>query len=56
MSENCRQHYKLATGEPLTKPPKGPNPGFARGGFLRMGKRKTPSTSHAVPKHSGRGR
>lgn len=56
MSENCRQHYKLATGEPLTKPPKGPNPGFARGGFLRMSRNKSGGGYSGPPKRSARGR
>jgi hypothetical protein len=28
MSENCRQHYLLATGKGLTPAPKGPSPGY----------------------------
>lgn len=36
MSKDCRQHYKMATGEGLAEtPPRTNNPGFAKGGHVR---------------------
>jgi hypothetical protein len=36
MADNCRQHYDLATGKPLTKTPGGPSPGYKKGGKVAM--------------------
>jgi hypothetical protein len=35
MSDACRQRYKLATGQGLDSPPKGPHPGFKSGGPVK---------------------
>lgn len=36
MSDNCRQHYRMATGENIGTPAKTPgNPGFAKGGHVK---------------------
>ncbi len=41
MSKECRQHYQLATGEPLAaEPPKTSNPGFKKGGRVAKGFKK----------------
>lgn len=45
-----RQHYKLATSQPLEKTPKGPNPGYKKGGAVNCKK------GGAVPRKNGRGR
>lgn len=51
MSDNCRQHYDLATGKPLAKTPGGPNPGYKSGGKVAM--KKAASRTGAAYKKSG---
>lgn len=55
MSELCRQHYRLALNEPLEKTPKGPQPGYAKGGKVskRTGHMKGGKTAYR--KSGGRG-
>jgi hypothetical protein len=60
MSEDCRQHYRLATGEGLTAaPPKNPTPGFKKGGrvvgFKKGGQNKAGSHGHSFPFAGKRG-
>ncbi len=50
MTDNCRQHYELATGKSLAKTPGGPNPGYKKGGKVSM---KRPSKGAAPYKNGG---
>ena len=55
--ELTRQHYRYARGEALSKTPKGPHPGYAKGGavkFKKMGSYKKGGVG-TYRKTSGRG-
>lgn len=41
MSENCRQHYNLATGKGLDKAPSGKSVGAKRGGQVKTTSKRT---------------
>jgi hypothetical protein len=49
MSENVRQRYSIATGGGPTAPPKGPTPGFKKGGhvFRKGAQNRAGSHGHA---------
>jgi hypothetical protein len=54
MSTMCRQHYQLATGEPLASPPStAGQPGFKKGGkvnpFKKGAQNKAGKYGHSKP-------
>lgn len=55
MSDNCRQHYRLALNEPLEKTPKGPNPGYKKGGKVSKSKQMAYGKGGSMRRNGGRG-
>lgn len=56
MTELTRQHYRYALNESLDKPPKGPNPGYKKGGAVKAKSASRFSKGGSSPMRKGTGR